>query len=608
MTWSLRTLLWAMAAIVSLNLCIGTGLILGWGKWYSPSLPYRRQTEALLSGQLALSSSPTKIEHDLAWAEGGVQQVWGLGVPAWRLPFEILAKSTGQYAFPDRLALTVAILVVSYFILRALTCPRHVHRVDEWFAEIASFPLRATAAILLVLFPPIINLCSGPFNVYEEAVVYGYYYSIALFVATITFARSPTFLVYGTLTFLAGLAAFIRPTMGAYGVSTLVVCWFVASRAGWGWMKSTVGPILFGAGCGLLYYTNQLRFGSGFEFGHNLTHSSLDLNYILRFRMPFHDEPLWSAIKELIGSVFFVRVLNGFDVYSDGVVAWQSATPRWRHFYHSTFDASFLVGIAACWLWAIWSAARARKSDAKSAIPDLTVAAAWSLVAIVMLSVFYLRLIASSSRYILDFAPAINACFVGCLLGCENRLPRVNSSHRWTRAFLIALISGWWIYQLAAARHALPGTPTVTQREVASHLERRFPEFLGIPSYYSLENDPAALTGIPQNGGGWREQSGNVDIMSILFVQDPAKLRLEVAPIAGESPSEEQYQAIRAKIGLELLQLESVERTEQGRRLTFAAPTRKEYRHGIHVASLAFLAPNQFPHHRSPFRLLSVTW
>src|SRR5947207_641950 len=105
MTWQLRLWLWILSAVLALNICIGTGLITGWGKWYSPSLPYRKQTEALLAGRFALSTNPADTEFDHAWAEGGVQQVWGLGVPLWRLPFEIAARAFGQPAFPDRLAL-----------------------------------------------------------------------------------------------------------------------------------------------------------------------------------------------------------------------------------------------------------------------------------------------------------------------------------------------------------------------------------------------------------------------------------------------------------------------------------------------------------------------
>ena len=47
---------------------------------------YRRQTEAILSGVARSRQRSAKLGYDMAWADGGVQQVWGLGVPSWRLP------------------------------------------------------------------------------------------------------------------------------------------------------------------------------------------------------------------------------------------------------------------------------------------------------------------------------------------------------------------------------------------------------------------------------------------------------------------------------------------------------------------------------------------
>ena len=128
-----------------IGISASTSLIPQWGQWYSVNSAYRRQTEALLSGSLALHDDPRKVGYDMAWAEDGVQQVWGLGVPVWRLPFELLAKFSGVAAFPDRVALAAAIIVVSYALLR-LAVP-------------LSKPERLVGALLLVLFPPFLTLC-----------------------------------------------------------------------------------------------------------------------------------------------------------------------------------------------------------------------------------------------------------------------------------------------------------------------------------------------------------------------------------------------------------------------------------------------------------------
>ena len=73
----------------------GTGLIEDARCLYSRSLPYRMQSDALLPGHLDLSDKPTDIKFEMAWAKGGVLQGWGLGVPFWRLAFEVAVRSRG---------------------------------------------------------------------------------------------------------------------------------------------------------------------------------------------------------------------------------------------------------------------------------------------------------------------------------------------------------------------------------------------------------------------------------------------------------------------------------------------------------------------------------
>ena len=121
----LRYLIWVQAAVVAVGICCGTGLIPAWGKWYSPSMPLRRQTEAFFAGHIAISTSPAEAEYDMAWSEGGVQQPWGLGVPIWRMSFEAVARLFHESAFPDRLG-GIAIMLSSYMALRAFTVPAYV--------------------------------------------------------------------------------------------------------------------------------------------------------------------------------------------------------------------------------------------------------------------------------------------------------------------------------------------------------------------------------------------------------------------------------------------------------------------------------------------------
>ncbi len=101
----MMTRLWLCltSVVVSLGICLGTGLVPGWGWWYSANPALWRQSQALLRGSLALGSDPGQMEFDTAWAQGGVQQIWGLGVPLWRVPFDAAAElfARGKLAVRD---------------------------------------------------------------------------------------------------------------------------------------------------------------------------------------------------------------------------------------------------------------------------------------------------------------------------------------------------------------------------------------------------------------------------------------------------------------------------------------------------------------------------
>ena len=180
-------------------------------------------------GHLDLSDNPANTKFDMAWSEGGVQQVWGLGVPLWRLPFEILARAVGQPAFPDRVCLAVFIALVTYVVLCTFTVDDSVREPGDWLRGIFRNPLGIASVIILIAFPPIITLCRGVFNVYEEAVVYSFYYAIALFAASVDFAPAKNVALSGDPA-LAGLAGFMRPTDLAYGFAALVVTCIYARR------------------------------------------------------------------------------------------------------------------------------------------------------------------------------------------------------------------------------------------------------------------------------------------------------------------------------------------------------------------------------------------
>jgi hypothetical protein len=102
-------------AIVLLPIAITFGWWIGLrpdGAWYSGSWAHRLQTEAFFRGTFALQPVPNGQMADWAWGNGS-QQVWGLGVPFVRMPFEALGKLAGGVGFPDRMTLLLAFTAVA---------------------------------------------------------------------------------------------------------------------------------------------------------------------------------------------------------------------------------------------------------------------------------------------------------------------------------------------------------------------------------------------------------------------------------------------------------------------------------------------------------------
>ena len=98
-----------LAFVLTTGLVLLSSLVDSTDRLYSHDIGFRRQTEALLDGRFALAEDAGAMAWDLAWSangdHGAVQQVWGLGVPLLRLPFEALARVVGMPAFPDRVCL-----------------------------------------------------------------------------------------------------------------------------------------------------------------------------------------------------------------------------------------------------------------------------------------------------------------------------------------------------------------------------------------------------------------------------------------------------------------------------------------------------------------------
>ena len=608
----IRTLCGIAFALVTV---LGTGLIGGWGEWYSPSPHYRHQTDSLLQGRLSLSQSPMDTAHDLTWSEGGVHQVWGLGVPIWRLPFEAIARVCGFPAFPDRLSLAAALALWAAIVLGLLSPARHPSETPE-----TSHGRNSLIVGLILLCPVFVELFNSKFWVYEEAVAYEYLFGTGILVALLRHLRAPTFRGSVFIAVLAGLGPLIRPTLIFYGIGTVAALILVQPKARTLRGIIAVG-LAFAMGPFLVLATNHLRFGHPMEFGHQLNLQHLfGSMYATRFDHPFAKEPLTSSARELIGLLFGTPALNDFDLYRQGFFPAQSPTVRWRNLYLRTYDVSWLVGMVAGAGFAARSIMFLRSSAPsgdRTRHQGVVTAAIWSLCATIPLCGFYLRNEVISSRYLIDFAPAFVAALSALILGFDLPVRSVNARTKAMRVAAYGFIV--WIAVEGLLTQPLPPRPqALTYPEWLSIHNRQdhAPRLrvgslstgsmpIGSVAPDSVPPFHVPWDGIPHNGVGWNKVTGDTASVVILFVDDPQFIQVDVQPPVS-TPHENPW--VRAKLDRDVLPVTSLTRLPEGRiRLQFEVrkPQKKAQ---PQVLFLAFGPPETLDAPLSGYRLHTVSW
>jgi hypothetical protein len=241
-------------------------------------------------------------------------------------------------------------------------------------------------------------------------------------------------------------------------------------------------------------------------------------------------------------------------------------------------------------------------------MPPVAVAAAWSLLGTLPLGAFYTRYYSISSRYMLDFAPAIGVAVAGVLL----QFPQ--GARAWRRSAILragalALVAAWWATEFQWAENLIPETRPWGQARVVAQMRPRVSTPTALPNQYQVGEQPGpAETKVLFNGFGWDETTGRTQPLAVFFVNNATKVQLEVEPAEGEVLSQQSLENIRAKIGLEFLTRDSVERTDSGWCITFAEPKRAAYRQGVQVLFISFVPPRDFRAEHSPFRLIRVSW
>jgi hypothetical protein len=603
-----RLCLAGIALLIALNFAVGTGLVPGWGYWYSDDIDYRHQTDAFLEGSVALGSNPAKLDWDWAWWDGASQQVWGLGVPAWRLPFEAVARLLGYSAFPDRIAFIVALFTTTYVVL-GIFLPRRF--LSHPFRSIRDRPATVIAPLLLILSPAFVNLCCTRFWVYEEAQAYAYLAAIGILAVTISFTTNPTLFRFLLLAFMAGLAGFVRPTLISYGAASLIIALVRAYSCRWSPARLLTGIATFCVGCALLAATNYLRFGAIAEFGHGINLNDDDrMRFASRFDHPFAYEPFGSAASELFCSLFSSgNSFNGDDWYADRFFPGQSSTLRWREFYFTTFGLDTFFIVAGAWSWLMKRLVNGSwKGFWRPARTTPLVLALWSCLSAAPLWLFYLRCPFLASRYLVDFGPAIASGMVAASFAIREVLPA-----QWSRrvAYSLALtgtVGASWCATMLTSRvlvddDLFPRSTALTQETLTQRKGTRSIAIPRLPQAYEMGMN---LGTFRFNGDGWESETGRTRASAAFFIADTDTVELEVAADANQPLAE--MSTIRARIGPEELVLQSNAVKDNGRLLKFRRPSSGRRLIGIQVLFVGLVTPAELHREHSRFRILSVRW
>jgi hypothetical protein len=564
------------------------------------------QAASLFRGQFALSHDPRDVRFDLAWSEGGVQQVWGLGIPAWMALLSLLSGLNPLW-LPDRFAFAIALFLTAWSTIATVLwlAQRHFSMDRRWGPHfwLLTFPI-----LTIVLFnPAFCTLLKSNFLVYEEVIAYGYLFSLIMAIALLWVCAKASFLRVALLSTLAGLAAFIRPTLGIYGCSAWLFAALLMLRRRVRW-RSFFGALSFAPALVLLLlWTNTVRFGAPLEFGHSLNMSNFPGSvYSTRFGYPFSKEPLPSAVKETLGALLFPGNWNGSQWYWPRVFAWQSHTVRWRYNCMPCLGWCFVAApVGGSMLMLILQFKR------KIRLPtEVLVLIGFGLVAFGGLLCFYSYVPVLATRYLYDFAGALvvlAAVVWWCLCNWLLRRGAAGTVVCGAMAFLLCAL----ICVEVSTNSVICNFPVSVGKAVyKENLKAQFEPAsnkLKLPadgcSFDPVEGR-ADVSGVPFDGAGWFSVTGSVAPATIHFADGVRFLEIQATPTSPDADPK----CIRAKVGLEFLERTGIVCTNGITEIRFRGPKVKEYQTGVQAVFICWTRKEDLGAGTAPWKLLRLRW
>lgn len=571
--------------VAAMALCYGAIMTsLGGSLLYEAPIipPYHLwEAQAMLRGTFSLGDTVHQLHPGLAWHDGHVQQVWGLGIGLWLLPFQAIWSLAGGGQFPSRVALIAAFSLFAFYVGKT-GC--------RWGRE-QKTAFGIGFVWILLFIPALWTLARAARVVFDETILYGVLVSLAILVATVRVIAFNARADFWICAVLAGLAPLVRPTVAIYGLMGVVIC-AVAQYAGIRRLSALAPVSIFIAGLAGAAITNQIRFGSPFEFGHRLTVSTEEIVYITRFGNPYKAASDTAAARELFTALFLSPQLGIQDVFSQNAFHGQANQDRWRRLSFTAFGPGYFIAAAFAIGAGFWM--RVRGSSAELAVNQkMTLAILfWFGVSFAGLFAFYLHYPSLMSRYLMDFLPAMT----GFVLLVWVLLPLA-----W-RSVGIYVLAVWLIYGIASSEVPVPSQ--VADREKSATPAVSLESFAGS---YEMTRHPSE-TGIPLNGAGWDIETGIADDVVTLVLDKPQFVELDVSERRNQNGEQTGADVYRAMIDGRMLPMKSKQSEDDGFKVLFNVPESIRRKNQNQILFLCFSDSFKQADRDSERFLYSVKW
>ncbi len=491
-------------------------------KLFSSNLTYRYQTEAFLKGQLASIDTIFQSRPDYAIGVNGLYQMWGLGTPLIRLPFEIIARLCGYQAFPDLLVLTMLFSIAILSLYQGIL--RHLQPENFW-----SHFLTAAVVSSIMLSSQIVILITHSHGVYEEAILVLVLWSLIIIGQFLSLIIDHSKRRYLLIAALSGFAILIRPTGALIGLGVLIAASYE--------LKANKKIIFLGCLIFLFLVSsnltlNYLRFEDPLEFGYELQVNSIKYaNYTTNFSQAFNSLPLTDRLKDTIGAMFFVPLLNNFDIFRSKFYPGEAEVFRIRELYFWVFSKIHLC-IFIIPLLVLISLIRKNLRDRIGYLSSLCL---WCIGSFLILIYFYSSSIAINSRYWLDFYPTFAATLILAILLFKKILPLKNSE---SYLLLILILLVYNYCQQPDPNKWTRSTANINNRSLDySSIQAKLlkpakpPAFSVLPSAYSCNNqiDESCDRILTYNKLGWDyNKTCLVSYLTILYLAESDCITLRV--------------------------------------------------------------------------------